>query len=88
MKIPAAANDLPALIDEGRACARFLSLIRFAPSTMCQGRSSVSARILRQAHPTESGLRCRVIKELCVAVKNITAELQLIDQPGIRMPAT
>jgi len=88
MKIPAAEDYLQELIDKDRAFARFPPPIRFAPSTMCQGKSSISASILRQALPVESGLRRRVLRELRVAVENLTADLQQIDQVGIRMAAT
>jgi hypothetical protein len=88
MEIPAAEDYLQALIDKDHASARFLPTIRFAPSYMSQGKSSIGASILRQAHPAESGLRHRVLKALRVAVENLTTDLQQIDQLGIRMAAT
>ncbi len=42
---------------------------------------------LRQAHLAESGLRRTVLKELRVAVENLTDVLQQIDQLGIRVAA-
>ena len=42
---------------------------------------------LRQAHLAESGLRRTVLRELRVAVENLTADLQQIDQLGVRAAA-
>jgi outer membrane protein TolC len=42
---------------------------------------------LRQAHLAESGLRRTVLRELRVAVENLTADVQQIDQLGVRMAA-
>jgi outer membrane protein TolC len=42
---------------------------------------------LRQAHQAESGLRRLVLRELRVAVEDLTSDVQQIDQLGIRMAA-
>jgi outer membrane protein len=42
---------------------------------------------LRQAHQAESGLRRLVLRELRVAVEDLTSDVQQIDQLGIRLAA-
>ena len=42
---------------------------------------------LRQAHLAESGLRRTVLRELRVAVENLAADVQQVDQLGVRLAA-
>jgi hypothetical protein len=76
---------LQALINKDRAFARFLPTNPFAPSYMCQGKSSIVAGSLRQPRPAAFGLRRRVLKERVMAMGKRAVDLQQIDPPGIGM---